>query len=145
MASRSADARRFHELCPTEHTDSDRHKRGWKADRQGRFKATLYNRAELPVASARAPDGDEGLLPLLEFCSVPRSREEIASFIGVKTVLHAVEHYIKPLLPAGRIRMTIPEKPKSKLQRYVRNGRQVALGWDSPLGPGVENCISQRI
>ena len=88
---------------------------------RGRFKVTLYNRAS---DSGNFPNEalGETFISLLDFCAVPRSREEIAAFVGVKTVFYAVEHYIKPLLLSGKLCMTIPEKPKSKLQRYVRKG-----------------------
>lgn len=88
---------------------------------RGRFKVTLYNRAS---DSGNFPNEAMGetFISLLDFCAVPRSREEIAAFVGVKTVFYAVEHYIKPLLLSGKLCMTIPEKPKSKLQQYVRKG-----------------------
>lgn len=55
---------------------------------------------------------------LLAFCRVPRSREEIAEFVGVRTQFYVVAKYIKPLLEDGRLQMTLPDKPKSKNQRY---------------------------
>lgn len=90
---------------------------------QGKFKVILYNRPgsgviiETEENLARATDA---FSKVLEFCSTPRSREEIADFVGVKTVFYVVEHYVKPLLETGQLRMTLPEKPKSKWQRYVR-------------------------
>jgi ATP-dependent DNA helicase RecG len=32
--------------------------------------------------------------------------------------------YIDPLLASGKLRMTVPEKPHSPLQRYVATGTQ---------------------
>ena len=57
---------------------------------------------------------------LLAFFNKPRSKEEVAGFVGVKSPYYAMRRYIKPLLEAGVIEMTIPDKPKSVLQRYVR-------------------------
>lgn len=56
---------------------------------------------------------------LLSFCRVPRSRQEIADHFGVKTVFYVMKHYVEPLLQSGQLAMTIPEKPKSRNQRYV--------------------------
>ena len=55
---------------------------------------------------------------LLSFCAVPRSREEIAAHLGLKTIYHVKKYYIDPLLAEGLLRMTLPERPKSKNQRY---------------------------
>ena len=85
-------------------------------NQQGKFKVTLYNET-----NSQDDHFDENVTKLLDFCSSPRSREEIADFVGIKTVFYVVEHYVKPLINSGKLRMTIPEKPKSKLQRYVRD------------------------
>ena len=34
---------------------------------------------------------------LVEFCSIPRSRQEIQEFIGLKNKSHVIKAYIKPL------------------------------------------------
>ena len=60
-------------------------------------------------------DGDK----LLKFCSVPRSRPEMMEFMGVTNRKYFRERYIKPLLESGLLRMTLPDKPKSKKQQYV--------------------------
>ena len=93
---------------------------------QGTFKVILRNKAEAKseIKNASEEETDEflseNLLKVLEFCETPKSREEIADFVGVKTVFYVVEHYVKPLVESGRLRLTMPEKPKSKWQRYVR-------------------------
>ncbi len=38
--------------------------------------------------------------------------------MGVKTVFYAMQHYVQPLLAAEKLAMTIPEKPKSRNQKY---------------------------
>ena len=55
---------------------------------------------------------------LLAFCHEPKTRQEIAAFLGVKTVFYAMQHYVQPLLAAAKLAMTIPEKPKSRNQKY---------------------------
>ena len=59
------------------------------------------------------PVGDQ-----LAFCHEPKTRQEIAAFLGVKTVFYAMQHYVQPLLAAEKLAMTIPEKPKSRNQKY---------------------------
>ena len=55
---------------------------------------------------------------LLEYCRKPRSRKEIADFLGINTIFYVTEKYIKPLVEKELLQMTIPDKPKSKLQKY---------------------------
>lgn len=55
---------------------------------------------------------------LIEFCRNPRSRQEIADFLGISTVSHAIKHHIAPLIEEGIICMTLPNTPRSPKQRY---------------------------
>ena len=45
-------------------------------------------------------------------------REEIAEYLQIKTIYYMMSHYINPLLRTGQLKMTMPEKPKSKNQKY---------------------------
>jgi ATP-dependent DNA helicase RecG len=56
---------------------------------------------------------------ILSFCVVPRSKAEIVSHCGYKDRHSFTVHYLQPLLDAGLIQMTIPNKPRSRSQRYV--------------------------
>ena len=58
---------------------------------------------------------------LLSFCDIPRTRQEIMDYMGLADRKSFREHYIKPLLQSGKLVMTIPDKPKSKNQKYIRN------------------------
>ena len=49
----------------------------------------------------------------------PRSKAEIAKLCGFKDIKHFTSHYLKPLLESGRLRMTIPDKPNSRNQKYI--------------------------
>lgn len=57
---------------------------------------------------------------LVEFCVTPRSRQEMMDFLGLNDRKHFTEHYLKPLVETQKLEMTIPDKPKSKNQRYVK-------------------------
>ena len=57
---------------------------------------------------------------LLHFCKTPRSREEISGFLG-KTQYYAMKTIVEPLIEYGQLKMTIPDKPKSRKQKYYSN------------------------
>ena len=82
-------------------------------NRRNEFVVTLYNCRQIMEMTEEKQYSD-----LLDFCKTPRTRQEIADFLGVKTVFYAIEHYVKPLLASEQIRMTMPDKPKSSKQTY---------------------------
>lgn len=57
---------------------------------------------------------------ILEFCSVPRSRAELIEFVG-KSRTYVMMNVVNPLVASGKLRLTIPQKPKSPMQRFVCN------------------------
>lgn len=84
---------------------------------RGVFRATLYNRVEAPVDEA------DGNIPFaaetLEFCKTPRSRAELEQrFKGMISIAYLMKMTIRPLVDRGKLKMTIPDKPKSKNQKY---------------------------
>lgn len=85
-------------------------------NRRNEFIVILYNerKAEAPSIQSEKQNKD-----LLEFCNVPRSRKEIADYLEISTVHYAIQHYVKPLLDRGALTITIPDKPKSRNQKYV--------------------------
>jgi hypothetical protein len=54
---------------------------------------------------------------IVRFCRKQRTRSEIAQFLG-RTQYYAMKIFIRPLLAAGSLKMKIPDKPKSRNQRY---------------------------
>lgn len=52
------------------------------------------------------------------YCSTPRSRREIALYLGVGEE-YAMRRYINPLLNSGKLMRTVPDKPRNKNQKYV--------------------------
>ena len=77
------------------------------------FAVIFYNSLE---KEKEEPENEER--DLLVFCREPRTRAEIAEYLGLNTVVYAVQNYVKPLIDSGELFMTIPEHPKSKNQRY---------------------------
>lgn len=56
---------------------------------------------------------------ILEFCKEPRSVKEIMQYIGLKHRPSFVYDYLNPLLKEEKLQMTIPDKPKSRNQKYI--------------------------
>lgn len=84
---------------------------------RGTFRVVFYNASSNKPMTFQ-PDENTGK-NLLEFCAVPRSREEIAQFLGVRTTYYAVHRFVMPLVEKGLLAMTIPDKPRSRNQRFV--------------------------
>ena len=57
---------------------------------------------------------------LLEFCSEPKIRQEMLDHLGLSDRKHFREAYLNPLLASGKLKMTLPDKPNSRNQKYVR-------------------------
>ena len=55
---------------------------------------------------------------LLDFCTTPRSRQEIADFLGIKSISYAITRHITPLVRCGALHLRYPDRPKSSKQRY---------------------------
>jgi len=56
---------------------------------------------------------------ILAFCREPRSKTEIMKYCKYKDAKNFVRKYLRSLLDSGMLQMTIPDKPKSKNQKYV--------------------------
>ncbi len=59
------------------------------------------------------------LSEILEYCKTPKSIKEILEFCGVKSRTTFIKNHLAPLISEGKLRMTIPDKPNSKNQKYV--------------------------
>ena len=57
---------------------------------------------------------------LIEFYSTPRTREEMQEYLGITNRGHFRTNILKPLLESGHLKMTIPDKPNSRNQKYVK-------------------------
>lgn len=61
---------------------------------------------------------------LMEFLSEPRTRQEIQEFCGYKSRDYLRKNILAPLIEAGTVDMTIPEKPQSSKQKYVKHTKR---------------------
>ena len=57
---------------------------------------------------------------LMKFCEEARTRAEMQAFCGIRSRDYFRNNILKPLLQTGKIVMTIPEKPNSSKQKYVK-------------------------
>lgn len=81
---------------------------------RGVFRATLLNdESDDDLKEDKDTDAK-----ILSFCKQPRSREELSGLLGLSSVSYLVGKYITPLIESGKLRMMIPDKPRSKKQRY---------------------------
>jgi ATP-dependent DNA helicase RecG len=65
----------------------------------------------------------ERIEALIEFCSKPRTRDEMQLFLGLSDRGHFRKSILNPLLESGQLVMTIPDKPNSRNQKYVKAGK----------------------
>lgn len=72
-----------------------------------------------PVTTTVIATDTSTVATILAFCAQPKSREEIMSMCGLKNKNHFIKAHLKPLLESGQLRMTIPDKPNSRNQKYV--------------------------
>ena len=88
--------------------------------KRGRFVVTLKNGPDEKMPESGPAinvlpktSGEE----FTAFCKTPRTRAEIASYFG-KTQYYAMKTFVEPLIKAGSLMMAIPDKPKSRNQKY---------------------------
>jgi len=58
------------------------------------------------------------VIAVLEAARTARTREELQGAVGLRDREHFRKTYLEPLLVAGWLKMTIPDKPRSSKQRY---------------------------
>lgn len=85
-------------------------------NRRNEFVVILYNSARPGVEVRPQPRPEDA--DLLAFCRTPRTRREIADYLGIQASFYLMKKYIQPLVDAGLLKLTLPETPKSKNQRY---------------------------
>lgn len=68
-------------------------------------------------------------IDLLNFCSVPRTAQEIMDRLRITNQTRNRKKHINPLLEMGMLEMTIPEHPNDKNQKYrkIRSGDNPTL------------------
>lgn len=55
---------------------------------------------------------------IIAYCKEPKTSKEIIEYFGFANRLYFKRHYLDEMLEQGQLKMTIPEKPTSKNQKY---------------------------
>lgn len=55
---------------------------------------------------------------IIDFCKRPYSAKEIMDYIKISDSIFFKRHYLNPMIKIGKLKMTIPNKPKSGKQKY---------------------------
>lgn len=78
----------------------------------------MQDTVQVAVQDTMQAVGDSTVADLIAYCREPRSRGEIQAFCGLIGRENFRLKYLKPLLDKGLLKMTIPEKPTSRNQKY---------------------------
>ena len=73
-----------------------------------------------PTTQVTTQDGTEKTAALIEFCTTPHSKNEMMEHLGLINTNYFRKAYLKPLIESGKLVMTIPDKPNSSKQKYVK-------------------------
>ena len=90
------------------------------------FVVTLYNGEypefypeELKKGSKKGSKKTVDEEQLLNLCKIEKSLKEIAQYFDYKDIYKFKNKYLNPLLNSGKLKMTIPEQPKNRNQKYI--------------------------
>lgn len=81
-------------------------------NKEDKFIVTLYNQEGIYEK--------EKIEKILKFCEKPKTRKELAEFLGMKSSTYFYSKYIEPLIKTGKLLIEIPENPSSRKQRYYK-------------------------
>ncbi len=90
--------------------------------KNSKYAANSTTGAVTPANTATDTTTDD--LPIMQkipiLCVQPLSREELMTKCGLKNKNHFIRTYLKPLLESGQIKRTVPDKPNSRNQKYIK-------------------------
>jgi len=91
-----------------------------------RRRPELALKAVTPQVTPQVTPPVEVLLRLLDSCGA-LSNAEVRKGLGLKDRKHVGERYLEPALAEGLVELTIPDKPRSRLQKYRLTEKGKAL------------------
>lgn len=104
----------------------------WRSNQQGE-KVTIKSNYQEQKVTIKSNDQEEkvtiknsGMLlsmrqkQVIDYCSIPRTAQEIMHFLGISNQSKNRKKYIITLVEMGVLEMTIPSFPKDKRQKYKK-------------------------
>lgn len=94
---------------------------------RGNFKVTLYNKTWMATQFAKTVKKWDEVFEadlstaILEFCKQAKTRDEIVEQFNHVGRSYLLTQYVNPLVEANKLSLTIPDKPKSKKQKFITN------------------------
>lgn len=86
---------------------------------RGSFSVNFSNLPMIVIEQPECHLHENTRVRILEFLKQERTRNEIAEFLNRGSVTYAMHRYIDPLIASGEVKMTIPDRPSSRNQRYI--------------------------
>jgi predicted HTH transcriptional regulator len=94
-----------------------------------KLKNVNYDSAQVSAqvtAQVSDQDSDQDISSkILEFCRVARSKKEICEYMGYGNLSYFTRKFLAPLIASDKLRLTVPDKPNSKKQKYYTIGSTV--------------------
>lgn len=84
--------------------------------RHGEFSVVFKNNIYQSEGTKKQGNMQEDIL---RFCDVPRTRAELVEFTGMSRY-YTMSAIVQPLVDEGKLKLTIPDKPKSPKQKYIK-------------------------
>ncbi|MGI6383212.1 MAG: RNA-binding domain-containing protein [Tissierellaceae bacterium] len=83
----------------------------------------ISDQATTQATMQATTQADEDTKILLDFCTIPRSRNEMQEFMRLANREHFRKNILNPLIKGGLLKLTIPDKPTSPNQKYYSEKR----------------------
>ena len=88
----------------------------FKTDEERTYFITLL---KIHPEAKSAAQANEQVIRILEFCKIGRKKHELLAFVGLTNDYKNYQRHILPLVQKGFLRMTYPENPKHRNQKYL--------------------------
>ncbi|RLG30515.1 AAA family ATPase [Methanosarcinales archaeon] len=91
------------------------------------FMMILAAHPDARVSEQVSEQDSEQVIQILEFCRTERKKQDILNYLNLSPVYRNYKRHILPLLQNGLLAFTIPDKPRSRLQKYSTTGSGLAV------------------
>lgn len=88
------------------------------------YKSNLIGEQDTEQVSVQVNEQDDLHEKIVKYCSEAKTLKELMEYFGYKHRPTFIKNHLRPLLNEGKIRLTIPDKPNSKNQKYIKNNEK---------------------